>query len=254
MESAASSHRWHWATSVLLFLALALSFALNLYFLFLQPLGVISTRRLGLAAGVGAALSVVAWTLGHKYGYSFHALWQKLVIQNGMWRAGLLLSALLYIIYPAPPNYLFALPTALQVEFQPLSSEPATVTLISLNNGMVDVSYQNIAIDQEVSLQEGTGILFSVSEGTPARLGWQGRAWQRMTLILTADQPLQLVVLNGQKEEKLTIEAGQEKKLVLPVSGWWYYPLVKIGVILIGALSLALLVGALRLTPLWEAE
>lgn len=243
------------AASTVLFVMLVLSFGLNAYLLFLQPLGVLSLRRLALAAAIGGALSAAVWFFARRRGYSLTEWWGDIVRRSGIWRAGLLLSAALHLIYPAPPGHLFALPVRLEVEFLPPYGQPAEVRLISLNNGMLDVSYRDIRINEMGRVQPGSGIVFSLQGGESGKAAWSGRAWQHVTLICTSDQPLQVVIVIPGGEERLTFdESGSaERTIILPIGSWWYYGLVKLATILLGGVSLAVVSALLRLSPLWEA-
>ncbi len=237
-----------------LFGLLALSFGLNAYLLFLQPLGVLSLRRLILAAGIGAALSAAVGLLTRRGGTSLVEWWRTWVIEKRMWRVGLLLSAIIHLIYPAAPAQLFALPVDLEVAFYSLSVTPAEVRVVSLNNGMVDVSYKEMRLDEAAEIRPGSGVHFAVEGDTPVNFGWSGRGWRAMTLVFASDQPVEMLIRYHNLEERLRFEAPQstERKISLPVGGWWYYGLVKMGIIALAAASLAVLTALLRISPLWE--
>jgi hypothetical protein len=242
------------AASTGLFVMLALSFGLNAYLLFLQPVGVLSLRRLALAAGIGGALSAGVWFFARRRGYSLTGWWGNFVRRSNLWRAGLLLSVVLHLIYPAPPGHLFALPVRLELEFLPLSGQPAEVRLVSLNNGMLDVSYRDIRINETGRVQPGSGIVFSLQDAESGKAAWSGRAWRNMRLVFTIDQPVQAVIVMQGREERLTFDEGRmaERTITLPVGSWWYYGLVKLAIILLGGMSLAVVTALLRLSPLWE--
>lgn len=233
---------------------LALSFGLNAYLLFLQPVGVLSLRRLALAAGLGGLLSAAVWFFARRRGYFLTGWWGDFVRRSGMWRAGMLLSAVLHLIYPAPPGHLFALPVQMEVEFLPLSGQPAEVRLVSLNNGMLDVSYRDICINETGRVQPGSGIVFSLQDAESGKAAWSGRAWRNMTLVFTTDQPVQAAIVMQGREERLIFEESRtaERKMILPVGSGWYYWLVKMVIILLGGVSLAVVYALLRLSPLWE--
>lgn len=242
------------AAAMLLWLVLALSFGLNLYLWFLQPVGVLSVRRLALAGGLGVILSAVVWVLCCRRGLTFPQWWQQNVLQAGMWRAGLLLSGVLHFIYPAPPAQLFAPTLDLDVEVRPLTAQPAEFRLVSLNNGMVDVSYPDIRLDESAEIREGSGILFGLVNGESARFGWSGRVWRTLTLVFSSDQPVEVLIRIQNREERLRFDQPQalERKIGLPAGGWWYYGLVKALVLLMAGVSLAVLAALLRLSPAWE--
>jgi len=233
---------------------LAVSFALNVYLLFLQPLGVLSLRRLVFAAGIGAVLSAAVWLYLRRGRQSLVDWWRRWVMQERLWRAGLLLSGIFHLIYPAPPGQLFALPVELQVEFSSLSALPAEVRLISLNNGMVDVSYKDLQLDETAEIRPGSGIHLTVEGESPAKIRWSGRVWQVLTLIFSSDQPIEIRIRYQNREERLRFDAPPilERKITVPVGGWWYYGLVKAGILLLAAVSLAVLAALLRTSPLWE--
>jgi hypothetical protein len=233
---------------------LAISFALNVYLLFLQPLGVLSLRRLILAAAIGAVLSAAVWLYLRRGRQSLADWWRRWVIRERLWRAGLLLSAVIHLIYPAPPGQLLALPVELQVEFSSLSASPAGVRLVSLNNGMVDISYKDLRLDETAEIRPGSGIHLTVEGESPAKIRWSGRVWQTLTLIFSSDQPIEILIRYQNREERLRFDAPQtiERKITLPVGRWWYYGLVKIGILLLATVSLAVLAALLRTSPLWE--
>lgn len=243
------------AASTGLFVVLALSFGLNVYLLFLQPVGVLSLRRLAMALLFGGLLSGAVWFFARSRGYSLIEWWGNFVRRRSMWRAGMLLSVVLHLIYPAPPGHLFALPVRLEVEFLPFAGQPAEVRLVSLNNGMLDVSYRDVQINETGRVQPGSGIVFSLQGAESGKAAWSGRAWRNLTLVLTTDQPVQAVIVIQGREERLNFdESGSvERKIVLPVGSWWYYWLVKLVIILLGGMSLAVVAALLRLSPLWEA-
>lgn len=242
------------AAAMLLWLVLALSFGLNIYLLFLQPVGVFSLRRLVLASGLGAILSAGVWVFCRRCGLTFPQWWQQNVLQAGMWRAGLLLSGVLHLIYPAPPAQLFAPTLDLEIEVSPLNTQPVEFRLVSLNNGMVDVSYPDIRLDGLAEIRQGSGIHFGLVNGESARFGWSGRVWRTLTLVFSSDQPVDLLIRYQNREERLRFDQPQtlERKIGLPAGGWWYYGLVKAFVLLVAGVSLAVLVALLRLSPAWE--
>lgn len=241
---------------LLLGLVLALSFGLNVYLLFLQPLGVVSLRRLLLAFGLGFLLSAFIWFFLRRHHLTLRQGWQRFVLHSGMWRAGLLLAAVLHLVFPAPPAHLFALPVDFEIEIQPLSVQPGEFRLVSLNNGMVDVSYEDIRPAGAAEIRPGSGIHFALAADEAVKFKWRGRGWQTLTLVFSSDQPLQMLIRYQNREERLRFEQAQpaERKISLPVSGWWYYVLIKVGVILLAAVSLAVLAALLRHSPLWEEE
>lgn len=255
-HSSVLHQRWHKFAPVGLLGLLALSFGLNSYLLFLQPIGVLSLRRLMLAAGVGLVFSAAVGLFARRTGYSFADWWRRWIIRQRMWQAGLLLSAILYLVYPAPPAHLFALPVEMQVEFHPLSASPAEVSVVSLNNGMVDISFEDLLLDGEAEIRPGSGIHMVVEETSPAKIRWSGRVWRALTLIFNSDQPIEIRIRYQNREERLHFETPQtaERKIALPVGGWWYEGLVTLFIILLAAVSLAALTALLRISPLWEEE
>jgi hypothetical protein len=242
------------AAAMLVWLVLALSFGLNIYLLFLQPVGVLSLRRLVLSIGLGVILSAGVWVFCLRCGLTFPQWWQQNVLQAGMWRAGLLLSGVLHLIYPAPPAQLFAPTLDLDVEVRPLTAQPAEFRLVSLNNGMVDVSYPDIRVNDSAEIRQGSGIHFGLVSGESARFGWSGRVWRTLTVVFSSDQPVELLFRIQNREERLRFDQPQtlERKISLPAGGWWYYGLVKAGVLLLAGVSLAVLAALLRLSPVWE--
>ncbi len=237
-----------------IFVALWLSFGLNLYLVFLQPLGVLSLRRLVLAGGLGLAASAGCVLLARWRGLDLLAVFTRAGQRDWIWRAGLLASAVVHLVFPAPPGQLFALPVNLRLEMQPLGEHPAQVTLVSLNNGMVDVSYSEFRLAEGAEIRAGTGVVFDLAQGSPAWLEWQGRAWRELRWVMTSDQPVEILFENAGRSERIRLENGQalEKQLAMAVGNSLYYPLVKVLMLLAGALSLGGVIRLLRLTPLWE--
>jgi len=142
----------------------------------------------------------------------------------------------------------------LELGFLPLSGQPAEVRLVSLNNGMLNVSYRNIRINETGRVQPGSGIVLSLQVAESGKAAWSGRAWRNMRLVLTTDQPVQAVIVMQGREERLTFDEGRmaERTITLPVGSWWYYGLVKLVIILLGGVSLTVVTALLRLSPLWE--
>ncbi|MEN4013157.1 MAG: hypothetical protein AB1453_08190 [Chloroflexota bacterium] len=237
-----------------IFAALWLSFALNLYLVFLQPVGVLSLRRLALAGGLGLAASIACVLLAHWRGLDLLAAFNQPERRGWIWRAGLLASAAVHLVFPAPPAQLFAPPVSLRLEFLPLGEQPARVTLVSLNNGMVDISYSDVRLAESAQIQPGSGIVFDLATGSPAWLEWQGRAWREIRWVVASDQPVEMVFINGGRSERIRLDSGQplEKQLAMAVGGSLYYLLVKAATLLAAALSLGGLIALLRQTPLWE--
>ncbi|MFN7035796.1 MAG: hypothetical protein ACK4SN_05465 [Bellilinea sp.] len=255
-HSTALEQRQQKFVSAGLFGLLAASFGLNLYLLFLQPVGILSPRRLILAAAVGLILSGAVWLIIRRGGNPPADWWRRWVVEKRMWRAGLWLSAAIHLIYPAAPAQLFAPTVALEVEIQTLTGQPAEFRLVSLNNGMVDVSYKDIQLGGSAEIRAGSGIHFALERDAPAKFSWTGRGWRHLSLVFSSDQPLEILIRYDHREERLRFDEAQpqERKISLPAGGWLYYGLVKAAVLFLGAASLAVLAGLLRNSPLWEDE
>lgn len=240
--------------ALLVFTALWLSFGLNLYLLFFQPLGALSLRRLLLAGGLGLAATTGSVLLARWRGLDLLAVFIQGGQRGWIWRAGFLASAAVHLVFPAPPAQLFALPVNLRLEFLPLVEQPTQVVLVSLNNGMLDISYSDLRLADDAEIRAGSGILFHLAPDKPAWLEWRGRAWRELRWVMISDQPVEIVFTNAGHSERIRLETEQpvDKQLAMAIGGSLYYLLVKTAVLLVGAMSLGGLIRLLRLTPLWE--
>jgi hypothetical protein len=186
---------------VVLFLTGWLSVSLSLYWFIFQPRAAVSRISMGISLLAGLLLILLA---RHFFSHPPVEQW-NLRERIGVGFAALLIALLLYFGYPHPSMALFTLRERIEVEFVPLGSTPHPVRVVWLNNGINDVSYEDIEWQGEVEITS-EGVHWREDADHAIGFRWQGRGWKSFTISVEGRGSWLMRVKNQQQAWEYPLE------------------------------------------------
>ena len=198
------------------------SLTVNIYFLILQPAAVFSLRRLVFSAGAAALLGGLMGGI-ILFRPSFASGWP---LSPMTWRLAIFLTAVLYLIVPAPRLHTLIPPTTLTLKFQSLEQDETALAILWWNNGLADISFKEVDLPKSAEITP-QGIALKIDREQPVEVRWRGRIWQEMTITLQSEADVRLSAQMGLKiTEHILAGGGVERKLRLAYLSPLYYILI----------------------------
>ncbi|MEW6181451.1 MAG: glycosyltransferase family 39 protein [Chloroflexota bacterium] len=220
---------------VILWGILWLSLLVNVYFLIVQPRTVFSLRRLTFTAGATLFATFLLWLLTRRR--LIRTDWQK--ISPRVWWIGITLAAVLFLIAPAPSLHSLTQPVEVRLLFEPVNQEEASFYLIWLNNGLVDLSFNELELPPSAQISP-QGIRLTARAGQPAEVRWRGRIWGEFVVNVRSETSLSVHAQAGSQIIKTILEGGADERTIrLPRLSFIYYAVLYLLVIALGSFSLA---------------
>ena len=212
-----------------------LSLLVNLYFLIFQPRSVFSLRRLAFSVVVALVFALLLWFLKER-GITV-AGWRG--ISTKSWWMGIILTAVLFLITPAPTLHSLVAPVEVRLNFEPLNSEEADFQLVWLNNGLGDLSFSDLELPPTARITS-EGVSLNARQGQPVQIRWRGRIWDELLVTVRSEVPLRLIAQVGDRPREILMEGGSiEKGIHLPYLSFGFYAVCYLLVMMVGSLSLA---------------
>ncbi|WP_322791580.1 DUF6056 family protein [Bellilinea sp.] len=234
-----------------------LSVSLSLYWFIFQPRAAVSRIAMGVSLLAGLLAILLARHFFNRPPVEKWNFRERL----GLFFAALLITVLLYFGYPHPSMALFTLPERIEVEFVPLESTAHSVEVIWLNNGINDVSYQNVEWQGEVEITS-EGVHWREDSDQAIGFRWQGRGWGSFTLSVQG-QGSWLMRVNNQRQaweyrlegkpqfsRTFQIPVGTETQRGIVLALLWLNAAFSIGFVLVNILSANGAIFSLQ-TPDW---
>lgn len=185
------------------------SLTLTLYLFLLQPVHTISRVRLGLSAVLaGMMIILLSLWFEREEARSLHISKGWLVL-FALWG-----TLLVYFAKPQPSMALFALSETLEVTFVPLEADTAAVQILWLNDGVTDISFQQIDWAGNAQIQPD-GVHLSLTKDQPGGFRWDGKGWQSFTLTLKSDRPLKAYLRTQRANYEEIIEPTEDAEYTL---------------------------------------
>ncbi len=212
-----------------------LSLMVNLYFLILQPRTVFSARRLAFGAVAAFLSALLLWLLKDRGLVGVG--WRKISFKA--WWIGLILAAVLFLIAPAPSLHSLLAPAEVRLKFEPADQEEAAFHLIWLNNGLGDLSFNELDLPSEAEVTP-QGIFLTARQNQPAEIRWRGRIWGELQATIRSETPLRVIAQAGNRiTETILAGGGGERSLRLPYLSPAHYAVGYLLAIVMASFSLA---------------
>lgn len=212
-----------------------LSLLVNVYFLIVQPRTVFSLRRLTFTAGATLFATFLLWLLTRRR--LIRTDWQK--ISPRVWWIGITLAAVLFLIAPAPSLHSLTQPVEVRLLFEPVNQEEASFYLIWLNNGLSDLSFNELELPPTAQLAPHW-IWLTARAGQAAEVRWHGRIWGELIMNVRSETDLSVKVQAGNQTIETILEGGADERTIrLSYFSSLYYAALYLLVIALGSFSLA---------------
>ena len=222
-STAGFSSKWYDAGLFLLVLG---SIWVCIFLIFLQPLGgVISQKFAIISGGIGLLLTLPVFGLMWLRPGRIEIPPRKSITL--VFFQALFFCLVIWIVLPSLKNIILSPTAHLTLNFQ--GEKSGYIDITWLRNGLGDISFQSIKLDQ-TSYIEPQSIRLKLDENGRADLSWRGRVWQEFSVVMNASQPFMVTSSIDSHTQIFEYDPKMVKdyEMVLPVKDGLYYQVINL--------------------------